>query len=977
MGCNVNDKAFKVLLSRYNKNDRRQWFNPGPNECCFIACLANFLSKREHTDYHVTYERLYDTHNEVMKATFTVPEMEEILTYERLRATIYQVTIQVPPMFVGLMSKCMAVTRRVNDKTNWPELLLVMSEWHTGGFRHVIQRTATRFNTLEHWGMCIVCGKWIIGLQGRGKKQIINPHFEKCKKCVCGTNAREDGVHESGCPGRITNWSEGTLLRKSSSGTLSEMKESKKPDSSLKGQWFCDFEAADFGKGYHEVYLAVLKNIESDELEVYYGRNCMSEIGTRIMSTQRTSPHGYLWFHNGSGYDFNFLMSEVCKRTNLAEIPIIRKGTKIIGATIKGKPKLHLRDFFLFCQSSLKKLCADFKVPAELTKGEFDHSRVKTWDDLEEIKDEVVSYCKNDVLALEFIYKKFCAAMWEIAAVPPHKAMTIAGHAYSVWRTITPKEVVNEVHVPDRELYDKLRKCYFGGRVLPTVARYDSHVRIGGYYDFDESGVMENAEEFIAEMEENKDYLVMVDVVSLYPSIMKKYKMPSGKPSLKSFVQYSRAEEMWRKGVNSARLNLMFKVKMMRCTFLVDVTPPTDLLVAYLMEKGDDGTNVQNLNPKLATWYAGPDLYEAVVLGYVVTRIIEVIEYPKLEYAFATYVNKMFELKEANKKDKTSALYQGAKYLMNALSGKFGQKDVLTTTVMVKSVSEEFMDKHVDEIRALEFLDINDPHSGVMVELSNNEDEERRHATQLSVFILAHSRRVMSKMLRSIDGYKNSNNCFRYTDTDSMVLTRQAYDLIPAKYVGNGLGMLENEFPKSYIVSARFLAPKTYSLRLVTVKDEGLVLETKVRCKGIPHRGDIFQPRSYSEADWLEPHRDEGFIDLRKRWYYLYEDDTEPGEEEYTPFLDVVDYEKVLRGYKKVIVVYGSLDRSFLKNGVVHTCKIRPMWKTRNLSVENWWDKGTRLHMDFNLREVTTPVGYLHNDGASQELVEGGMDISQ
>jgi len=76
-----------------------------------------------------------------------------------------------------------------------------------------------------------------------------------------------------------------------------------------------------------------------------------------------------------------------------------------------------------------------------------------------------------------------------------------------------------------------------------------------------------------------------------------------------------------------------------------------------------------------------------------------------------------------------------------------------------------------------------------------------------------------------------------YTDTDSMVINKSSFDILQKKgYIGSGLGMLEDEFPTDYIVSARFLAPKTYCLMLLKRISKGAdtgkyALAFKVRCK--------------------------------------------------------------------------------------------------------------------------------------------------
>lgn len=113
-----------------------------------------------------------------------------------------------------------------------------------------------------------------------------------------------------------------------------------------------------------------------------------------------------------------------------------------------------------------------------------------------------------------------------------------------------------------------------------------------------------------------------------------------------------------------------------------------------------------------------------------------------------------------------------------------------------------------------------------------------------SMMILAYSRRLMSKMLRAVGGYTDPMNTLLYTDTDSMVIRKKTFEKLKAfknsRYVGSRLGQLEDEMPNCKIISARFLAPKTYCLGMLKYNKEKdkWFYALKVRCKGIPHRGE-------------------------------------------------------------------------------------------------------------------------------------------
>ena len=62
-------------------------------------------------------------------------------------------------------------------------------------------------------------------------------------------------------------------------------------------------------------------------------------------------------------------------------------------------------DSYLFIMTSLDKACKDFKI--ENAKTSFDHKKIKTWDDTDKYKSEVLPYLKLDVLGLKELFEVF------------------------------------------------------------------------------------------------------------------------------------------------------------------------------------------------------------------------------------------------------------------------------------------------------------------------------------------------------------------------------------------------------------------------------------------------------------------------------------------------------------------------------------------------------------------------------------------
>lgn len=253
------------------------------------------------------------------------------------------------------------------------------------------------------------------------------------------------------------------------------------------------------------------------------------------------------------------------------------------------------------------------------------------------------------------------------------------------------------------------------------------------------------------------------------------------------------------------------------------------------------------------------------------------------------------------------------------------------------------------------------------------EDVKATLPTYLSMFILAHSRRVMSKMVRHVNGYKDQRRTVYYSDTDSLVVNMETFNLLKDKYIGSKLGQLEDEFPKDIIVAARFLAPKTYCLMLarpVDVLVEGVrrySLHYKVRCKGIPHRGDIFEARKY----FLDK---DGFNDSLKKVdealtgpvhnlkdrYYVLHDRENPHEKYILPYFDIAAYDKLLSEKYLIVVHYGTILR-----GAVTNFSLTTRWAHRCIGQTSWWHQPDcpRIMVDKEGYEVTKCSGYAQGDG--------------
>lgn len=819
------------------------------------------------------------------------------------------------------------------------------------------------------------------------------PHFEKCKKCPdCHKHYQDDGIHYVSCKGKVFSKNRNSVPAQ----TLRLKKAKSEEWQNFKNIWFCDFESFCNKDGIHVPYLICLKEIEKPEsMKAFYGKTCLKEFADFIMKGSKVS--GYLFCHNGSGYDFNLILLALLKHGYIPNtgMTILTRGTKILTADIKKKPcSLNLRDSYLYLPSSLSRLCKDFKVDVNKAKTSFDHNLIKSFKDFGKHMAESIAYCKRDVEALEEIYKKFASGLWKVAPVNLPASMSLAAHALEMWKHMEGHSTVGQIPIPKYSDYLLLREMYHGGRTLCTTKAYNSHMyeqviaedEDGNSLFFNpDNALSEDSFEAIQQVMDNlpegaKEELKLVDVVSLYPFCMKQFLFPGGKFCGTRDTVEEDQERMAThmmgiiKGGKWAIIDPTSNIKvinddydtlkrnMFKSCYKVDMNCPQDIYVAFIMRK-EDGSPIQNLKNLRDFWLTGVELFEAIRIGYTPLRIKAVMSWELSIPIFKNYIDTLFKIKEEHKKDKTSVMYIVAKLLMNALSGKFGQKIVSKVVTLLpqlpddpdamfgnlenlaSQVIEFSADKHTDG-ETIGYMFTGD---------KKKQDLETKLPTQISVFILAYARRVMSKMLRKVNGYRDENHTLLYTDTDSMVVRKSTFNLLQQSgFIGHNLGQLEDEFPNDRIIAGRFLAPKTYCLSIlkeVEVEDMAprCAIAYKVRCKGIPHRGDIFFARDYNIGDdsltvtiqKIDESLSGPVEDLGKRFYVLKNKATDEVELVH-PFINIKMCDLILKETHYLHVHFGSIIKSREQSQKFH---LKTLWVSRSVGFTSWWsaDKCPRV----------------------------------
>lgn len=344
------------------------------------------------------------------------------------------------------------------------------------------------------------------------------------------------------------------------------------------------------------------------------------------------------------------------------------------------------------------------------------------------------------------------------------------------------------------------------------------------------------------------------------------------------------------------RLNFLTDVPFIqRSMFKIDCMCPKDLITAFLMERTKDGELVQSLRDKVGQWYWGNELIEAVILGYKITKIYEIKWFPHYGPLFEKYVKTCWEGRKNN--PKPSIKNTAYKNMLVSLTGKFAQKSNHTSSeiyncsyIPTRRTEQTFQQKLSRVVDYSPIFSKNGDYCALMLEL-DNDCKDPNYPVDKSAQILANSRVIMSRVLRTINGYLDPQHSFYYTDTDSLLLhARSLGALRQANLLGKDMGQLSCDINDrfngtNFAKILRGIWSATKGPYSVVYLEEGQhhLLES-VKAKGIPH---IKEPFRHDEElklelsvqqlarfnyirDWVEdPYKYVAPIDLVTQRFYM------------------------------------------------------------------------------------------------------------
>lgn len=511
--------------------------------------------------------------------------------------------------------------------------------------------------------------------------------------------------------------------------------------------------------------------------------------------------------YNGAGFDFHFLMSELLLRGEKVDNVIIAN-SRIMTFTFGNK--LRCWDLCLFTLSSLKDACKSFGVSAENSKTEFDHFKIKSWEDVYTYRSEVEPYIKRDVLGMKEVFEKFSDMLYETFKVWMAEFVTLSSMSYALW-TNTVNTIIE---LPDTEKYEFIRQSLYGGRTYPQQREFTSK-------DYNKIVNATSTEELKQIYNEIDDWIFNGDATSLYPSVMTFFKYPTGTSS-------------WVSGdIDFSKLGI----------YEVDIEPNKDLVVPILPSKSDKGGIDWNLKNRRAV-YTSADLENALKYGYKITQVHKGLVWESQQDIFSDYILRCYKIKEEN--DDNPVLRQIGKILMNALYGKMLERARFEETQLCNNINDVWKFQVNFDMTDVQF--VKDKVVAIGLPLDEDYKTSRiRKPSQIGTFILSYSRRWMLDIMSSICP-KLDTHFFTYTDTDSLHVHASKLPLWKEQgWLEKGLGKVSDDAKGGKIFREINLAPKLYMY--LCLMPDGKIKRV-MKSKGIPQQ--YLSPHLFEEADDLD-----------------------------------------------------------------------------------------------------------------------------
>lgn len=547
----------------------------------------------------------------------------------------------------------------------------------------------------------------------------------------------------------------------------------------------------------------------------FTGPGCIKRFLLQLSCIESNS---HIVFHNGSRYDFILIMEELMMLSDDIKFHITNlmyKSGKIMSFKMtqicKGKSVvLTFWDSCLHLLASLDSCCKIFKVPDSIAKGSFDHEKIKDgWEDVWKYESEWRPYLRNDILALEYIVKQYEKEIIESLKVSPLHFTTISSLAnYKIKMDCHNKGL--KIYVPkDYREDDFFRKAIYGGRTMPVKRNFDSQ------------GV--------------DDYLIALDVKSLYPYAMHVGEFFMGEPTkfdrgmMEPFKKMLSETGKLRPGIYSTKVKPPPQTRRYPIPFLPMRSNTGDLLWQYKSGEGH---------------YSNRMIEYAIKLGYEFELIEAYVFESTSSDVFKDSNNHWQNMKDEAERVGNEGRRQIAKIANNSGYGKQMERPITNSTLFTKKEHAILLMNRMGYQNVKIFSKPETDNCFVTIQ---QRPEAPQTPCHLGIIILDESKIIMYEYyLKSMVPYGNltMEQCFDkapyYSDTDSAYVPSQSAEAY-ADSLGDVFGKLDYDLKEKEwrIYTARFHAPKTYSFEARHIIS-GKVIQKK-KTKGFPDKSITYE----------------------------------------------------------------------------------------------------------------------------------------
>jgi hypothetical protein len=358
-------------------------------------------------------------------------------------------------------------------------------------------------------------------------------------------------------------------------------------------------------------------------------------------------------------------------------------------------------------------------------------------------------------------------------------------------------------YIPKDPSYIRLcREMYYGGRTIFFHSHWDSKLKPGVRWDSDQRQYLNDINEVIYK-DIYDDYLVCLDMNSLYPSVMFLAGFPTGKPYLIT------PEIDW---MNKKH----YIVK-------VDVEIPNIRYAIHPVRQG--GGLIYPSNQTITGTYNDVDLREMLRDGYKVVKFHHGVYFENSDKIFSNLVellyNKRSEYKALHPDNPEQAKEYIMKIVLNAMYGKFAEmirnetlffdkKGLLKYVKKIFKGSDKWMyncckdaqkNLDYDPVELCKKAKVDMVLRGNQYMVSKRLENPRvSKPCYIAGYVTAYSRRLMNELIRKV----GPENIFA-SDTDSLYMRRSVMDKADLKFT-NDLGGFKNDYGEGNLITkARFL----------------------------------------------------------------------------------------------------------------------------------------------------------------------------